>query len=94
MKKARPAKPQATATIRPERTHKVTEGTVEGFENPVKFFPKRYISFTAIGAGTRDSAPYVSGDERWVPSYWTFSTADNAEKTHKLECWCCQRSSA
>ena len=80
MKKARPAKPQATATIRPERTHKVTEGTVEGFENPVKFFPKRYISFTAIGAGTRDSAPYVSGDERWVPSYWTFSTADNAEK--------------
>lgn len=82
MKKSRPAeeKPDDNKNTQKARTHKVTEGTVEGFENPVKFFPKRYISFTAIGAGTRDSAPYVSGDERWVPSYWTFSTADNAKK--------------
>lgn len=82
MKKSRPAeeKPDDNKNTQKARPHKVTEGTVEGLEDPIKFFPKRYVSFTAIGAGTRDSAPYVSGDERWVPSYWTFSTADNAEK--------------
>lgn len=83
MKKSRPAeekKDDNNKDTQKARTHKVTEGTVEGLENPIKFFPKRYISFTAIGAGTQDSAPYVSGDERWVPSYWTFSTADNAKK--------------
>lgn len=82
MKKSRPAaeKKDDNNNTQKARTHKVTEGTVEGLENPIKFFPKRYISFTAIGAGTQDSAPYVSGDERWVPSYWTFSTSDNAEK--------------
>ena len=84
MKKARPAKPQATATIRPASTPKVTEGTVTGFEDSIKFFPGKVYTFTPTGAGQDNQNP-VTGDERWIPQYWTFSTSNDAEKHTKWQ---------
>ena len=84
MKKARPAKPQATATIRPASTPKVTEGTVTGFEDSIKFFPGKVYTFTPTGAGQDNQNP-VTGDERWIPQYWTFSTSNDAEKHTKKQ---------
>ena len=84
MKKARPAKPQATATIRPASTPKVTEGTVTGFEDSIKFFPGKVYTFTPTGAGQDNQNP-VTGDERWIPQYWTFSTSSDAEKHTKWQ---------
>lgn len=84
MKKARPAKPQATATIRPASTPKVTEGTVTGFEDSIKFFPGKVYTFTPTGAGQDNTNP-VTGDERWIPQYWTFSTSNDAEKHTKWQ---------
>lgn len=84
MKKARPAKPQATATIRPVSTPKVTEGTVTGFEDSIKFFPGKVYTFTPTGAGQDNQNP-VTGDERWIPQYWTFSTSNDAEKHTKWQ---------
>ena len=84
MKKARPAKPQATATIRPASTPKVTEGTVTGFEDAIKFFPGKVYTFTPTGAGQDNQNP-VTGDERWIPQYWTFSTSNDAEKHTKWQ---------
>ena len=77
--KSRPPKPQATASIRPAKTPKVTEGaTVTGLEESVKFFPGKYVQFTAKGAGMDNENP-VTDDVRWVPQYWTFSKDDKAE---------------
>lgn len=84
MKKARPAKPQATATIRPASTPKVTEGTVTGFEDSIKFFPGKVYTFIPTGAGQDNQNP-VTGDERWIPQYWTFSTSNDAEKHTKWQ---------
>lgn len=84
MKKARPAKPQATATIRPASTPKVTEGMVTGFEDSIKFFPGKVYTFTPTGVGQDNQNP-VTGDERWIPQYWTFSTSNDAEKHTKWQ---------
>ena len=32
-----------------------------------------------------DASPYVTGDERWVPAYWTFSTSTEAERHTKWQ---------
>ena len=67
------------------RTHTVTDGArVEGLDGEIKFFSKRYVSFTAIGAGTEDSAPYVKGDERWIPVYWKFPGSDSTHTTWSI----------
>ncbi len=71
-------------TQQTKRTHKVTEGRVEGLDEPIKFFSKRYVPFTAIGAGTEDSAPYVKGDERWIPVYWKFPGSDSTHTTWSI----------
>lgn len=31
------------------------------------------------------ASPYVTGDERWVPAYWTFSTSTEAERHTKWQ---------
>ena len=67
------------------RTHKVTEGTVSGLEDSIKFFPGKVYAFTPKGAGMDDASPYVTGDERWVPAYWTFSTSTEAERHTKWQ---------
>lgn len=81
---SRPAKPQATVNTRPASTPKVTEGTVTGFEDSIKFFPGKVYTFTPIGAGQENQNP-VTGDERWIPQYWTFSTSSEAEHHTKWQ---------
>ena len=67
------------------RTHTVTDGArVEGLDGQIKFFRLRYVSFTAIGAGTEDSAPYVKGDERWIPVYWKFPGSNSTHTTWSI----------
>ncbi|MDO5798077.1 MAG: hypothetical protein Q4Q33_03450 [Eubacteriales bacterium] len=79
-KKKRPSL-NPSETTRPARTHKVTESTVSGLENPLKFTPGTFYEFTVTGAGQNDKSPYVSGDERWIPMYW--STEENPTSSQK-----------
>ena len=78
-KKKRPA--AANTSTRAARTHKVTESTVSGLEEPLKFTPGTFYEFTVTGAGMNDKSPYVSGDERWIPMYW--STYENPTSSQK-----------
>ena len=70
-KKKRPA--AATTSTRPARTYAVTQSTITGLENPLKFTPGTFYEFSVTGAGQNDEKPYVSGDERWIPMYWSLS---------------------
>ena len=70
-KKNRPA--AATTSTRPARTYAVTRSTITGLENPLKFTPGTFYEFSVTGAGQNDEKPYVSGDERWIPMYWSLS---------------------
>lgn len=80
IKNSRPPKAEQIPSIRPARTYKVTESTVTGLEEPLKFYPGATYSFTVTGAGQNDNAPFVSGDERWIPTYWTLSSDNSADK--------------
>ena len=89
MKKARPTEPKEddnnNNNTQTARTHTVTDGArVEGLDGQIKFFRLRYVSFTAIGAGTEDSAPYVKGDERWIPVYWKFPGGNSTHTTWSI----------
>ena len=77
---SRPEKPAPTPSIRPARTHKVTESTVTGLEEPLKLYPGLYYNFKVIGAGQNDELPCVKGDERWIPLYWTLSANNSADR--------------
>lgn len=72
--------PGPSVTTRAPRKHSVTESTVTGLEEPLKFYPmdaNRGIglySFHVIGAGQDDPAPHVTGDEQWIPLYWSTSS--------------------
>ena len=69
----RPAAPVTpTVTTRVPRKYQVTESTVTGLENPLKFFPRKFYDFQVVGAGQNDKDP-VSNDERWIPLYWSMS---------------------
>lgn len=83
-KEKRPAI-EPTITTRAARTHKVTESTVKGLEKTLKFYPGKFYDFTVTGAGQNDKAPYVSGDERWIPVYW--STSKNPSFSQKNTAW-------
>lgn len=87
--KTRPAKEKKddnnNNTQQTKRTHKVTEGRVEGLDEPIKFFPGKVYTFTPKGGGQDDASPYVTGDERWVPAYWTFSISTEAEHHTKWQ---------
>lgn len=86
-KKKRPAetKKDDNNNTRAARTHTVTDGArVEGLDGQIKFFSKRYVSFTVIGAGTEDEGPYVTGDERWIPAYWKFPGSDSTHTTWSI----------
>lgn len=71
-KKKRPAL-NPSGTTRPARTYAVTKCTITGLENPLKFTPGTFYEFSVTGAGQNDEKPYVSGDERWIPMYWSLS---------------------
>lgn len=83
-KNKRPAA-ATSVTSRAPRTYAVTESTVTGLEEPLKFYPSTFYEFRVTGAGQNDSAPYVSGDERWIPMYW--STAQNPTDSQKNTTW-------
>lgn len=88
-KKKRPAETKKddnnNNNTRAARTHTVTDGArVEGLDGQIKFFSKRYVSFTVIGAGTEDQGLYVTGDERWIPAYWKFPGSDSAHTTWSI----------
>lgn len=82
-KKKRPA--ASSTTSRAPKTHSVTESTVTGLEEPLKFYPSTFYEFQVTGAGQNDSAPYVTGDERWIPLYW--STSQNPTDNQKNSTW-------
>ncbi len=69
----RPSDTQPTPSeeIREPRKHSVTESTVTGLEEPLKFYPNTFYEFQVRGAGQDDQPPYVTGDERWIPLYWS-----------------------
>lgn len=71
---SRPASssPTPSVTTRAPRTYKVTESTVTGLEEPLQFYPRKFYEFQVVGAGQNDTNP-VSGDERWIPQYWSMS---------------------
>lgn len=81
-KKKRPAV-TPTGTVRAARTYKVSESTVTGLENAMKFFPGKFYEFSVVGAGQNDTGSVV-GDERWIPLYWSTSknpTSENQRNT-------------
>lgn len=63
--------PGPSVTTRAPYTHSVNESTVTGLETPLKFYPNTFYEFHVTGAGQNDKGPYVAGDERWVPAYWS-----------------------
>lgn len=78
-KAKRPAK--SGLTIRAARTYDVSKSMVTGLEKPLKFTPGTFYKFTVTGAGQNDEKPYVSGDERWIPLYWSMkSNPSSADK--------------
>ena len=79
-------RPAAEEPSRDPLTYSVNESTVTGLEQPLKFYPGRFYEFTVIGAGQNNSDP-VSGDERWIPWYWSTSsdaTYDTGEKNWRI----------
>ena len=50
----------------------VNDCKVTGLEKPLKFYPNKFYSFKAIGAGTEIAKP-VAGDEKYEALYWSTS---------------------
>ena len=84
-KNKRPAASGTSEETREPRTHAVTESTVTGLEEPLQFFPNTFYEFQVTGAGQDDQQPHVSGDEKWVPLYW--STSSNPTDAQKNTTW-------
>ena len=90
----RPAAPVTpTVTTRAPRKYHVTESTVTGLENPLKFFPRKKYEFCVIGAGENDKNP-INGDERWIPKKWRMSIngadqgdVDDPRENHNPRKW-------
>lgn len=81
--KNRPGQVVPTVTTRAPRKYKVTESKVTGLENPLKFFPKKFYDFQVVGAGQNDTDP-ISGDERWIPLYWSMSVNGTKNKSWRI----------
>lgn len=82
---SRPASPTVspTVTTRAPRKYEVTESKVTGLENPLQFYPRKFYDFQVIGAGQNDTNP-VSGDERWIPLYWSMSVNGTKNKSWRI----------
>lgn len=74
-------RPSVSTSTRAPKTYSVSESTVIGLEEPLQFFPNTFYEFQVVGAGQNDEQPYVNGDERWVPLYW--STSSNPTDSQK-----------
>ncbi len=74
----RPGKPSDNE--RDPKTHKVSDCKVSGLEDALKFYPYVFYEFAVTGAGTEITNP-VTGDEKYVPLYWSTSkTPTDAQK--------------
>lgn len=76
----RPKKPaslpiEPLQPVRKPVTPSVTKSIVKGLEKPLKFYPNTFYPFTVIGAGADTKLPYVSGDVKWEPLYWSTSSS-------------------
>lgn len=71
--------------VQTPRSHEVSESVVSGLEKPLKFYPNTFYDFTVTGAGQTDSEPFIEGDQRWIPLYW--STAKNPTDSQKNFAW-------
>lgn len=67
--------PASNNNTRKARTYSVSElaskSKITGLKDPLKFTPGTFYEFSVTGAGQNDEPPYVSGDERWIPMYWS-----------------------
>ena len=77
-----------TITGRPEKVrdpekHTVDECTVTGLESPLKFYPKMFYVFSATGAGQNSDKTPVTGDEKYVPLYWSTHKNPTAKQQNK-----------
>lgn len=77
-----------TITGRPEKVrdpekHTVDECTVTGLESPLKFYPKMFYEFSATGAGQNSDKTPVTGDEKYVPLYWSTHKNPTAKQQKK-----------
>lgn len=77
-----------TITGRPEKVrdpekHTVDECTVTGLESPLKFYPKMFYEFSATGAGQNSDKTPVTGDEKYVPLYWSTHKNPTAKQQNK-----------
>lgn len=81
--KNRPGQVVPTVTTRAPRKYEVTESKVTGLENPLQFYPRKFYDFQVVGAGQNDTDP-VSGDERWIPLYWSMSVNGTKNKSWRI----------
>lgn len=60
--------------------HTINDCKVSGLEKALKFYPGVFYEFAVTGAGTEITNP-VTGDEKYVPLYWSTSkTPTDAQK--------------
>lgn len=63
----------------------VTDSRVTGLDRALEFYPNTFYDFTVTGAGYDIETPYVKGDVRWTPKYW--STSANPSDSQKHTTW-------
>lgn len=69
--------------VRDPEKHTVDECTVTGLESPLKFYPKMFYEFSATGAGQNSGKTPVTGDEKYVPLYWSTHKNPTAKQQNK-----------
>lgn len=75
--------PTPTSTPHNAKVPSVTESIVQGFENPLTFYPNTFYEFRVVGAGTDNTDP-GKGDVRWVPLYWSMSSNPGSNDRHSV----------
>lgn len=69
--------------VRDPEKHTVDECTVTGLESPLKFYPKMFYEFSATGAGQNSDKTPVTGDEKYVPLYWSTHKNPTSKQQNK-----------
>lgn len=69
--------------VRDPEKHTVDECTVTGLESPLKFYPKMFYEFSVTGAGQNSNKTPVTGDEKYVPLYWSTHKNPTAKQQNK-----------
>lgn len=69
--------------VRDPEKHTVDECTVTGLESPLKFYPKMFYEFSATGAGQNSDKTPVTGDEKYIPLYWSTHKNPTSKQQNK-----------